>query len=144
MQYLLLPFLNLFMQVNSSRLIMNLPTSLSCFVGFAVAQCINQHNPSPLSSPSPSSGSGSTGRCDSVTASSTSTPSVAQSPSGIKSQFSALALREVEQFIVKFNLLCYQIKTSRTLFLDHLDFSTKPMKVNCGSNFNDLFSSLEL
>ncbi|KAM6054843.1 protein CLEC16A isoform 1-T1 [Chlamydotis macqueenii] len=47
--------------------------------GFAVAQCINQHNPSPLSSPSPSSGS--TGRCDSVTASSTSTPSVAQSPS---------------------------------------------------------------
>ncbi|NXH21222.1 CL16A protein, partial [Bucco capensis] len=48
--------------------------------GFAVAQCINQHNPSPLSSPSPSSGSGSTGRCDSVTASSTSTPA-AQSPS---------------------------------------------------------------
>ncbi|XP_074961401.1 protein CLEC16A isoform X2 [Phalacrocorax aristotelis] len=47
--------------------------------GFAVAQCINQHNPSPLSSPS--SGSGSTGRCDSVTASSTSTPSAAQSPS---------------------------------------------------------------
>ncbi|NXU09477.1 CL16A protein, partial [Pardalotus punctatus] len=46
--------------------------------GFAVAQCINQHNPSPLSSPSPSSGS--TGRCDSVTASSTSTPSAAQSP----------------------------------------------------------------
>ncbi|XP_051488155.1 protein CLEC16A isoform X4 [Apus apus] len=50
--------------------------------GFAVAQCINQHNPSPLSSPSPSSGSGSTGRCDSVTASSTSTPA-AQSPSGL-------------------------------------------------------------
>ncbi|XP_074866691.1 protein CLEC16A isoform X3 [Carettochelys insculpta] len=50
--------------------------------GFAVAQCINQHNPSPLSSPSPSSsGSGSTGHCDSVTASSTSTPSAAQSPS---------------------------------------------------------------
>ncbi|XP_019363005.1 PREDICTED: protein CLEC16A isoform X5 [Gavialis gangeticus] len=49
--------------------------------GFAVAQCINQHNPSPLSSPSPSSGSGSTGRCDSITASSTSTPSAAQSPS---------------------------------------------------------------
>nr|XP_048721538.1 protein CLEC16A isoform X3 [Caretta caretta] len=50
--------------------------------GFAVAQCINQHNPSPLSSPSPSSsGSGSTGHCDSVTASSTSTPSTAQSPS---------------------------------------------------------------
>nr|XP_025952135.1 protein CLEC16A isoform X1 [Dromaius novaehollandiae] len=51
--------------------------------GFAVAQCINQHNPSPLSSPSPSSGSGSTGRCDSVTASSTSTPSAAQSPSDL-------------------------------------------------------------
>ncbi|XP_026714456.1 protein CLEC16A isoform X2 [Athene cunicularia] len=51
--------------------------------GFAVAQCINQHNPSPVSSPSPSSGSGSTGRCDSVTASSTSTPSAAQSPSGL-------------------------------------------------------------
>ncbi|XP_075623878.1 protein CLEC16A isoform X7 [Balearica regulorum gibbericeps] len=51
--------------------------------GFAVAQCINQHNSSPLSSPSPSSGSGSTGRCDSVTASSTSTPSAAQSPSGL-------------------------------------------------------------
>ncbi|XP_046783619.1 protein CLEC16A isoform X3 [Gallus gallus] len=51
--------------------------------GFAVAQCINQHHPSPLSSPSPSSGSGSTGRCDSVAASSASTPSVAQSPSGL-------------------------------------------------------------
>ncbi|XP_065539929.1 protein CLEC16A isoform X12 [Lathamus discolor] len=51
--------------------------------GFAVAQCINQHNPSPVSSPSPSSGSGSTGRCDSVAASSTSTPSAAQSPSGL-------------------------------------------------------------
>ncbi|MBN3321357.1 CL16A protein, partial [Atractosteus spatula] len=52
--------------------------------GFAVAQCINQHSPSPLSSPSPpssASGSGSTGRCDSVTASSISTPSAAQSPS---------------------------------------------------------------
>ncbi|XP_047427229.1 protein CLEC16A isoform X2 [Mugil cephalus] len=45
--------------------------------GFAVAHCVPQHTPSPLSSPSPpSSGSGSTGRCDSVTASSTS----AQSP----------------------------------------------------------------
>uniref|UniRef100_A0A8C6ZPP8 C-type lectin domain containing 16A n=1 Tax=Nothoprocta perdicaria TaxID=30464 RepID=A0A8C6ZPP8_NOTPE len=55
--------------------------------GFAVAQCINQHGASPLSSPSPSSGS--TGRCDSVTASSTSTPSAAQSPAGIKSLFSA-------------------------------------------------------
>uniref|UniRef100_F7E7Y3 C-type lectin domain containing 16A n=1 Tax=Monodelphis domestica TaxID=13616 RepID=F7E7Y3_MONDO len=54
--------------------------------GFAVAQCINQHGSSPLSSPSPpssgsSSGSGSTGRCDSVAPSSTSTPSAAQSPS---------------------------------------------------------------
>nr|XP_015215903.1 PREDICTED: protein CLEC16A isoform X2 [Lepisosteus oculatus] len=52
--------------------------------GFAVAQCINQHSPSPLSSPSPpssASGSGSTGRCDSVTASTISTPSAAQSPS---------------------------------------------------------------
>uniref|UniRef100_A0A672F885 C-type lectin domain containing 16A n=1 Tax=Salarias fasciatus TaxID=181472 RepID=A0A672F885_SALFA len=38
--------------------------------GFAVAHCVSQHSPSPLSSPSPpSSGSGSTGRCDSVTAS---------------------------------------------------------------------------
>uniref|UniRef100_A0A8D0GCT5 C-type lectin domain containing 16A n=1 Tax=Sphenodon punctatus TaxID=8508 RepID=A0A8D0GCT5_SPHPU len=54
--------------------------------GFAVAQCINQPNPSPLSSPSPpSSGSGSTGHCDSVTASSASTPSATQSPSGTKS-----------------------------------------------------------
>ncbi|XP_031717821.1 protein CLEC16A isoform X2 [Anarrhichthys ocellatus] len=45
--------------------------------GFAVAQCVSQHSPSPLSSPStPSSGSGSTGRCDSVTASTIS----AQSP----------------------------------------------------------------
>nr|XP_046271148.1 protein CLEC16A isoform X2 [Scatophagus argus] len=45
--------------------------------GFAVAHCVSQHSPSPLSSPSPpSSGSGSTGRCDSVTASSIS----AQSP----------------------------------------------------------------
>ncbi|KAM9102035.1 protein CLEC16A isoform X1 [Sarcophilus harrisii] len=54
--------------------------------GFAVAQCINQHGSSPLSSSSPpssgsSSGSGSTGRCDSVAPSSTSTPSAAQSPS---------------------------------------------------------------
>ncbi|XP_053132259.1 protein CLEC16A isoform X3 [Hemicordylus capensis] len=48
--------------------------------GFAVAQCINQPNPLPLSSPSPSS-SGSTGHCDSAAASSTSTPSVVQSPS---------------------------------------------------------------
>uniref|UniRef100_A0A3Q2CI03 C-type lectin domain containing 16A n=1 Tax=Cyprinodon variegatus TaxID=28743 RepID=A0A3Q2CI03_CYPVA len=47
--------------------------------GFAVAHCVPQHSPSPLSSPSPpSSGSGSTGRCDSVTASSASF----QSPSG--------------------------------------------------------------
>ncbi|XP_074553349.1 protein CLEC16A isoform X2 [Halichoeres trimaculatus] len=46
--------------------------------GFAVAHCVSQHSPSPLSSPSPpSSGSGSTGRCDSVTASTIS----AQSPS---------------------------------------------------------------
>ncbi|XP_023148149.1 protein CLEC16A isoform X1 [Amphiprion ocellaris] len=45
--------------------------------GFAVAHCMPQHSPSPLSSPSPpSSGSGSTGRCDSVTASTIS----AQSP----------------------------------------------------------------
>ncbi|XP_034448367.1 protein CLEC16A isoform X5 [Hippoglossus hippoglossus] len=45
--------------------------------GFAVAHCVSQHSTSPLSSPSPpSSGSGSTGRCDSVTASTIS----AQSP----------------------------------------------------------------
>ncbi|XP_061604098.1 protein CLEC16A isoform X2 [Phyllopteryx taeniolatus] len=45
--------------------------------GFAVAHCVSQHPPSPLSSPStPSSGSGSTGRCDSVTTSTIS----AQSP----------------------------------------------------------------
>ncbi|XP_029432707.1 protein CLEC16A isoform X11 [Rhinatrema bivittatum] len=53
--------------------------------GFAVAQCINQHSPSPASSPSPpssSSSSSSTGRCDSVTASSASTVSTVQSPSG--------------------------------------------------------------
>ncbi|XP_074052511.1 protein CLEC16A isoform X7 [Macrotis lagotis] len=50
--------------------------------GFAVAQCINQHgsSSSPPSSGS-SSGSGSTGRCDSLAPSSTSTPSTAQSPS---------------------------------------------------------------
>ncbi|XP_054849163.1 protein CLEC16A isoform X2 [Eublepharis macularius] len=48
--------------------------------GFAVAQCTNQHGSSPLSSPSPPS-SGSTGHCDSAAASSTSTPSVVQSPS---------------------------------------------------------------
>uniref|UniRef100_H3D223 C-type lectin domain containing 16A n=1 Tax=Tetraodon nigroviridis TaxID=99883 RepID=H3D223_TETNG len=48
--------------------------------GFAVAHCVSQHSPSPLSSPSPpSSGSGSTGRCDSVTASTIS----AQSPAAI-------------------------------------------------------------
>ncbi|XP_043956762.1 protein CLEC16A isoform X3 [Gambusia affinis] len=46
--------------------------------GFAVAHYVPQHSPSPVSSPSPpSSGSGSTGRCDSVTASTTSV----QSPS---------------------------------------------------------------
>uniref|UniRef100_A0A8D3D2Q2 C-type lectin domain containing 16A n=1 Tax=Scophthalmus maximus TaxID=52904 RepID=A0A8D3D2Q2_SCOMX len=46
--------------------------------GFAVAHCVSQHSPSPLSSPSPpSSGSGSTGRCDSVTASTTSVQSPA-------------------------------------------------------------------
>ncbi|KAM3826941.1 protein CLEC16A isoform 4-T4 [Vipera latastei] len=49
--------------------------------GFAVAQCLDQHHPSSSSSPSPSS-SRSTGCCDSAVASSTSTPSVAQSPSG--------------------------------------------------------------
>ncbi|XP_077172166.1 protein CLEC16A isoform X2 [Paroedura picta] len=48
--------------------------------GFAVAQCSSQPGPSPLSSPSPPS-SGSTGQCDSPAASSTSTPSVVQSPS---------------------------------------------------------------
>ncbi|XP_065780406.1 protein CLEC16A isoform X8 [Muntiacus reevesi] len=53
--------------------------------GFAVAQCINQHSSSSLSSPSPSasgspSGSGSTSHCDSGGASSSSTPSAAQSP----------------------------------------------------------------
>ncbi|XP_042169603.1 protein CLEC16A-like [Oncorhynchus tshawytscha] len=36
--------------------------------GLQVAHCVSQHSPSPLSSPSPPS-SGSTGRCDSVTAS---------------------------------------------------------------------------
>uniref|UniRef100_A0A8C7Y3A0 C-type lectin domain containing 16A n=1 Tax=Oryzias sinensis TaxID=183150 RepID=A0A8C7Y3A0_9TELE len=47
--------------------------------GFAVAHCAPQQSPSPLSSPSPpSSGSGSTGRCDYVTASTIS----AQSPTG--------------------------------------------------------------
>ncbi|XP_072298711.1 protein CLEC16A isoform X2 [Eucyclogobius newberryi] len=46
--------------------------------GFAVAHCVSQHSPSPLSSPSPtSSGSGSTGRCDSITASTVSTQSPA-------------------------------------------------------------------
>uniref|UniRef100_A0A671XZH2 C-type lectin domain containing 16A n=1 Tax=Sparus aurata TaxID=8175 RepID=A0A671XZH2_SPAAU len=54
--------------------------------GFAVAHCVSQHSPSPLSSPSPpSSGSGSTGRCDSVTASTISgflspSPSLFSSP----------------------------------------------------------------
>lgn len=66
-----------------SRRAPNDPTARSVFAsvdkvpGFAVAHCMAQHSPSPLSSPSPpSSGSGSTGRCDSVTASTTS----AQSP----------------------------------------------------------------
>ncbi|KAM6424362.1 protein CLEC16A isoform 2-T2 [Liasis olivaceus] len=48
--------------------------------GFAVAQCLNQHNPSSSSSPSPSS-SRSTGCCNSAAASTTSTPSITQSPS---------------------------------------------------------------
>uniref|UniRef100_A0A8D3E5R3 C-type lectin domain containing 16A n=1 Tax=Scophthalmus maximus TaxID=52904 RepID=A0A8D3E5R3_SCOMX len=52
--------------------------------GFAVAHCVSQHSPSPLSSPSPpSSGSGSTGRCDSVTASTTSVQSPAGSPHNV-------------------------------------------------------------
>ncbi|XP_041085713.1 protein CLEC16A-like isoform X9 [Polyodon spathula] len=55
--------------------------------GFAVAQCINQHSPSQMPSPSSlssgsGSGSGSTGRCDSIAASTISTPSATQSPSG--------------------------------------------------------------
>ncbi|XP_032086150.1 protein CLEC16A isoform X2 [Thamnophis elegans] len=49
--------------------------------GFAVAQCLDQPNPSSSSLSSPSS-SRSTGCCDSAVASSTSTHSVAQSPSG--------------------------------------------------------------
>ncbi|XP_063171040.1 protein CLEC16A isoform X4 [Candoia aspera] len=48
--------------------------------GFAVAHCLNQHNPSSSSSLSPSS-SRSTGCCDSAAASTTSMPSVTQSPS---------------------------------------------------------------
>ncbi|XP_075421477.1 protein CLEC16A isoform X12 [Ascaphus truei] len=53
--------------------------------GFAVAQCIN-HSSSAASSPSPpssGSSSSSTGPCDSVTVSSTSTPSAVQSPLGL-------------------------------------------------------------
>ncbi|XP_070617586.1 protein CLEC16A isoform X2 [Erythrolamprus reginae] len=49
--------------------------------GFAVAQCLDQPLPSSSSSLSPST-SRSTGGCDSAVASSTSSPSVAQSPSG--------------------------------------------------------------
>ncbi|XP_039630660.1 protein CLEC16A isoform X1 [Polypterus senegalus] len=59
-------------------------TSADKVPGFAVAQCISQHNSSPASSPSPPSSastSGSTGHCDSVAGSTISTPSAAQSPS---------------------------------------------------------------
>ncbi|XP_041133571.1 protein CLEC16A-like isoform X2 [Polyodon spathula] len=63
-------------------------TSVDKVPGFAVAQCVNHHNPSPMPSPSSlssasgsGSGSGSTGRCDSITASTISTPSAMQSPS---------------------------------------------------------------
>ncbi|XP_049624506.1 protein CLEC16A [Suncus etruscus] len=57
--------------------------------GFAVAQCMNQHSSSSLSSVSPpsasssSNNSGATSHCDSGGASATSTPSVTQSPSGV-------------------------------------------------------------
>uniref|UniRef100_A0A7N9B0V1 C-type lectin domain containing 16A n=1 Tax=Mastacembelus armatus TaxID=205130 RepID=A0A7N9B0V1_9TELE len=62
--------------------------------GFAVAHCVSQHSPSPLSSPSPpSSGSGSTGRCDSVTASTIS----AQSPTGIPAPALAPSLTPASQ-----------------------------------------------
>uniref|UniRef100_A0A3Q3K1X6 Uncharacterized protein n=1 Tax=Monopterus albus TaxID=43700 RepID=A0A3Q3K1X6_MONAL len=62
--------------------------------GFAVAQCVSQHSPSPLSSPSPpSSGSGSTGRCDSVTTSTIS----AQSPTGISAPALAPSLTPASQ-----------------------------------------------
>lgn len=61
-------------------------------LGFAVAHCVSQHSPSPLSSPSPpSSGSGSTGRCDSVTASTIS----AQSPTGSSHTACFSALRHL-------------------------------------------------
>ncbi|RXM27995.1 Protein CLEC16A [Acipenser ruthenus] len=57
-------------------------TKMQRIAGFAVAQCINQHSPSPMPSPSSlSHASGSTGHCDSVTASTISTPSATQSPS---------------------------------------------------------------
>ncbi|MGH0164200.1 UNVERIFIED_CONTAM: hypothetical protein FKN15_054816 [Acipenser sinensis] len=59
-------------------------TKMQRIAGFAVAQCINQHSPSPMPSPSSlSRASGSTGHCDSVTASTISTPSATQSPSGM-------------------------------------------------------------
>ncbi|KAG8145840.1 putative Protein CLEC16A protein [Naja naja] len=66
--------------------------------GFAVAQCLNQPNPSSSSLLSPSS-SRSTGCCDSAVASSASTPSVAQSPSvrpGRKGRRRVLSLSEAD------------------------------------------------
>uniref|UniRef100_A0A096LS00 C-type lectin domain containing 16A n=1 Tax=Poecilia formosa TaxID=48698 RepID=A0A096LS00_POEFO len=72
--------------------------------GFAVAHCVPQHSPSPLSSPSPpSSGSGSTGRCDSVTASTTSV----QSPSVLTS-------------------------TPEVVLFEVLDFSSEQLHIKCG------------
>ncbi|XP_069426064.1 protein CLEC16A isoform X16 [Ovis canadensis] len=72
--------------------------------GFAVAQCINQHSSSSLSSPSPSasgspSGSGSASHCGSGGASSSSTPSAAQSPavrSGRKGRRRVFSLSEAD------------------------------------------------
>nr|XP_040045759.1 protein CLEC16A isoform X3 [Gasterosteus aculeatus aculeatus] len=65
--------------------------------GFAVAHCASQHSPSPLSSPStPSSGSGSTGRCDSVTASTVSAQSPTDDGAFLEHAPSSLSGGEVE------------------------------------------------
>lgn len=71
-----------------------------------MAHSVSQHSPSPFSSPSPpSSGSGSTGRCDSVTASTISTQSPAGNTHAHRTCYTLFGLRHV--IALCHTALCY-------------------------------------